>query len=391
MRIIWLVVLLISMAATSVHGAPSQETQDRCTQYAQRAVVQYEAMTGHPGCKIGDSPRWQSNVDKHYNACLLLPEFLRKSEEEARDHHLQSCGGLDSVAPTAAPAAAEAPAAAAAVSLKSDVAPVQAPHARDTPSSAPAPSAATPAAEEIPAHSVTDCGPAKDPNLPESAASVGLPIRWNYAAGSSTLPEVYFNGALASTQNHPAIYLGFDERGSWLQHPDNGGKLYIWNGPTKTLVQQPQLLYYLPPNIVKKWKNQNPNLQYFWIPFHAGSKPSQFNKQSDPNLPCIIGEAPGITWSYTNVALGVGEPPKVSLGNYLGYNEQGSWLQGDVGGRAGYYVWNRATGTIRSGTADHVQVPADLLNPSYTLRLLIKSGSAGPPGPSKTLPPPQAK
>jgi len=88
------VVLLYGFLANISCAAPDQATMDRCTQYAQRAVQQYLLMTSHPQCNVKPDLRWQDNLDNHYNGCLALPEFLRKSEEAARDNHLQACGGL---------------------------------------------------------------------------------------------------------------------------------------------------------------------------------------------------------------------------------------------------------------------------------------------------------
>jgi hypothetical protein len=88
------IALLLGAGAPAAYGATSQATKDRCTQYAQRAVAQYQLMTSHPQCKVNDDPRWQSNIDNHYNACIAVPEFIIKSEEAARDSHLQACGGL---------------------------------------------------------------------------------------------------------------------------------------------------------------------------------------------------------------------------------------------------------------------------------------------------------
>lgn len=102
-----LAALVTALAAgTSALAAPDQATKDRCARYAQRAVQQFQLMTSHPQCQVPADLRWQDNVDNHYNGCLMVPEFLRKSEEAARDQHLTACGGLQAVAaPDAAPAA----------------------------------------------------------------------------------------------------------------------------------------------------------------------------------------------------------------------------------------------------------------------------------------------
>jgi hypothetical protein len=105
-----LVTLLSGFIHNVSRAGPDQATQDRCTQYAQRAVQQYLLTTSRPQCNVKPDLRWQDNFDNHYNGCLKLPEFLRKSEEATRDNHLQACGGLTET-PAAAAEAASIPAA----------------------------------------------------------------------------------------------------------------------------------------------------------------------------------------------------------------------------------------------------------------------------------------
>ena len=103
---VFVFVFVIALSASSAMAAPDQATKDRCTQYAQRPVAQYQLMASNPQCKVRDDLRWQNNLDNHYNGCLMAPEFIRKGEESARDNHLQACGGLSPAAPAATPDAA---------------------------------------------------------------------------------------------------------------------------------------------------------------------------------------------------------------------------------------------------------------------------------------------
>ena len=107
-----LVASLLVFSTSAVRAAPSQSTQDRCTQYAQHAVAQYQSMKSHPGCRVPDGPRWQDNTDNHYKACMALPEFMLKGEESARDSHLRACGGLSPSSPSSTTSAASPSAAA---------------------------------------------------------------------------------------------------------------------------------------------------------------------------------------------------------------------------------------------------------------------------------------
>jgi hypothetical protein len=115
-RWILLGVLLGSCAAATAADAAKQA---RCAQYAQRAVQQFQLMSANPQCTVATDLRWQDNVDNHYNGCLMLPEFMSKSEEAARDNHLRACGGW--APPATAAAAPAAPVAGAAAATPAPV------------------------------------------------------------------------------------------------------------------------------------------------------------------------------------------------------------------------------------------------------------------------------
>lgn len=65
------VAVLLGVGATSSYPAPNQLTQDRCTQYARRAIAQYQAMMGHASCRIAAGPRWQNSFDNHEDRILV--------------------------------------------------------------------------------------------------------------------------------------------------------------------------------------------------------------------------------------------------------------------------------------------------------------------------------
>jgi hypothetical protein len=232
---------------------------------------------------------------------------------------------------------------------------------------------------------VADCGPATDPNMPERSSPPGLPIRWSYG-DHGTIPEVHFNGALASSLGNPAIYLGFNDRGAWLQHPESG-KFYVWNVKDRSLTWVADQLPSL--NVLLSWKNQNSNLQYMRMTYRADNQtmegPAPNNRvlpaqHGDPNLPCIVGGGPGIQWNYTHIALGVGAAPQATFspsntsGDYLGYNEQGAWF---LGADNNLYVWNRATGRVTVNPNGRL-APSSLSNPSFPYRQMIKRGLTAP-------------
>lgn len=111
---------LISAGAVA---APSKVTMERCAQYAEKAVQEYNLMNSNPQCHVEPALRWQPNYDNHYNGCLLLPEAMVNSEETIRVTHLKACGAItDATAPapvqpgSPSPAAAAPPVAATSVS-----------------------------------------------------------------------------------------------------------------------------------------------------------------------------------------------------------------------------------------------------------------------------------
>jgi hypothetical protein len=67
-------------------------------------------------------------------------------------------------------------------------------------------------------------GPEPDPNLPNRNMP-DAPIYWSLRDNS---PDVNF-------KNGPGTYLGFNEKGSWIEN-DINGKVYVWNLTTNTLV-----------------------------------------------------------------------------------------------------------------------------------------------------------
>jgi hypothetical protein len=72
-------------------GFGYKELDDRCDQYARRAVKQY-TMTGRKGCGVRADGRWNANYDTHYEWCLDAGEPARGSEQDARDDWLFRCG-----------------------------------------------------------------------------------------------------------------------------------------------------------------------------------------------------------------------------------------------------------------------------------------------------------
>jgi hypothetical protein len=102
-----LALCLMSVTLFQAAHAADQAKKDRCTQYAQRAIEQYQAMQSHPNCHVPDDLNWQNNIDNHYNGCMAFGETVCKLAESGRLNHLQACGALVDGAP--APQAADPP------------------------------------------------------------------------------------------------------------------------------------------------------------------------------------------------------------------------------------------------------------------------------------------
>jgi hypothetical protein len=85
--------LALAALALSAAFAPARAAdQDRCQDYAERAVLQYKDMQNVKGCKRADSARWSGNFNKHKTWCLKESESSLESEDRARGEYLAKCG-----------------------------------------------------------------------------------------------------------------------------------------------------------------------------------------------------------------------------------------------------------------------------------------------------------
>ncbi len=68
-----------------------------------------------------------------------------------------------------------------------------------------------------------------DPNMPTptSPDPDGLRIGWIYQ-GTTGLPTVYFTSIAGRANREPGYYLGWNDKGSWINNPTDG-HIYIWN------------------------------------------------------------------------------------------------------------------------------------------------------------------
>jgi hypothetical protein len=69
------------------------ESQQRCRNYANRAVQQFSIAQRIRRCNLVADGRRHANYQKHYNWCRTAPLAWLNSEQGARDRHLYRCGG----------------------------------------------------------------------------------------------------------------------------------------------------------------------------------------------------------------------------------------------------------------------------------------------------------
>jgi hypothetical protein len=94
-----------ALVASNADPAPAEATAQRCAQYAQREVQQYQLYKSHPQCQANTtSMAWSGNYEDAYNGCLKVPAAMAKFVEGRRESHLQSCGALGGASGGAAPA-----------------------------------------------------------------------------------------------------------------------------------------------------------------------------------------------------------------------------------------------------------------------------------------------
>jgi hypothetical protein len=71
------------------------QESEKCRNYAQRAIQQYQEVTNplaeRRGCNVNSSPRWSLNYQDHYNWCLGAQVEQLRSEEKARTDYINKC------------------------------------------------------------------------------------------------------------------------------------------------------------------------------------------------------------------------------------------------------------------------------------------------------------
>lgn len=197
---------------------------------------------------------------------------------------------------------------------------------------------------------------AKDPNLPDLPNPPSAPILWFYYGGSAMPASVFFTGLLSS--HSTANYLGFNDEGSWLLHPDNG-KVYVWNLRDSTLKEKFGDVAEIPKNMLASLKN--PIAGYIeWAKDLANR-----GRERDPNMPVQQQSPPEfpIRWlnsldpSFPTIGF-KGALASNLEGGYLGFNNEGSWIVHPSGK---VYVWNLKSRSLKERYPSFDAIPLETL------------------------------
>jgi hypothetical protein len=77
---------------TCVDSAQAESAQ-KCGNYANRAIQQFNTFLRVKRCNLAASGRWHANFKNHCDWCLSVPLAWLNSEQGSRDIHLHRCGG----------------------------------------------------------------------------------------------------------------------------------------------------------------------------------------------------------------------------------------------------------------------------------------------------------
>ncbi len=242
-----------------------------------------------------------------------------------------------------------------------------------------------------PRPAATVAAPQSDPNLPGPASALNLPLRWGLPGGSS-IPYAWFNGGWRAESGQHARYLGFNDEGSWFEHPDDH-HVYLWNQPTLALTRRYQRLAEVPPQLLATLKNvpSGPGAEPVAtdaapVAAHA-ALPAPHGEEPDPNFPTALAgngqTGLPVTWTATGgthpvVELHFDMYANTSGGEYLGFNERGSWIVAQDGK---VYIWHLRTFSLLLGANRVRDIPRDVLVSLHNADGSVQSLLGGDPRP----------
>lgn len=210
-----------------------------------------------------------------------------------------------------------------------------------------------------------------DPNL-AGAVQDNYPLTWDENRTSFTVK-------LPQMQPVPAMYMGFNERGSWIASAL--GRLYLWNLASKTLVEVSDSWWDAPLDLRNPSVLTQAMIYYRQHQYRAAAGQKQ---SPDPNIPPNMSEGArlylAVIWEFQGndmtrplVFLGAG-----SADVYLGFDERGSWIQSQHGG---IYVWSFRTWKLERLASRLSNIPYEALVRVHNTNGLVKQPAAGLPIP----------
>jgi hypothetical protein len=209
-----------------------------------------------------------------------------------------------------------------------------------------------------------------DPNLPGNLGNdsqTGFPLGWQLF-GTTTQPSLMVI-RLAGPAAGAGMYLGFNERGSWLVSTGDT-RVYVWNLQAKSLS----------PSVANAWQapldlaNPSPLMQaILYYDTHRYSLSPSKGPAPDPNFPPTLANVPlgtlPVHWEYPdylhpgsrvfNLSVEVYEVPPGDEAMYLGFNERGAWIRDEVD--LHIYAWNFRTLKLALLASRLSNVPTDVI------------------------------
>ncbi len=209
-----------------------------------------------------------------------------------------------------------------------------------------------------------------DPNLPVNLGNdsqTRFPLGWQLF-GTTTQPSLMVI-RLAAPAAGPGLYLGFNERGSWLVSTGDT-RVYVWNLQTKSLSPSAANAWQAPLDLA----NPSPLMQaILYYDAHRYSLSPSKGPAPDPNFPPTLANMPlgalFVHWEYPdylhpgnrvfNLSVEIYEVPPGDEAQYLGFNERGAWIRDEVD--LHIYAWNFRTLKLTLLASRLSNVPKDVI------------------------------
>jgi hypothetical protein len=209
-----------------------------------------------------------------------------------------------------------------------------------------------------------------DPNLPANLGNdsqTGFPLGWQLF-GTTTQPSLMVIRP-AGPAAGAGLYLGFNERGSWLVSTGDT-RVYVWNLQAKSVSLGVANAWEAPLDLA----NPSPlMLAILYYDAHRYSISPSKGPAPDPNFPpTLAGVSQStlpVSWEYpdylhpgntvSNLLVQVYDATRKDEAAYLGFNERGAWIRDKVD--LHIYVWNFKTLKLTLLASRLSNVPKDVI------------------------------